>query len=125
MLVSLGRTHKEVDAHAPQAGSARSRPAWHRRVPGLGLLARAAAVTVREVRQDGLVRTARRAARTAHLFGFSNAVRRAETAGGQWRWYLLDLSRNERRPLPPGVDLRRWQMADVPPFGELQPGALP
>jgi RimJ/RimL family protein N-acetyltransferase len=89
----------------------------------VGLLGRALAVTAREVRQDGLLRTARRAIRTARIFGPVNALRRAETAGGIWRWYRLDLSRNKRRELPPGMELRRCGEADIPLFAQLEPVA--
>jgi GNAT superfamily N-acetyltransferase len=89
----------------------------------VGLLGRALAVTAREVRQDGLVRTTRRALRTARIFGPVNALRRAETAGGNWRWYRLELSRNERRELPAGMELRRCREADIPLFAQLEPVA--
>jgi RimJ/RimL family protein N-acetyltransferase len=78
-------------------------------------------VTAHEVRQDGLVRTTRRAVRTARIFGPLNAMRRAESAGGNWSWYRLELSRNERRELPAGMELRRCQEADIPLFAQLEP----
>jgi ribosomal protein S18 acetylase RimI-like enzyme len=85
------------------------------------LLARAAAVTTRELRQDGLPRTARRAIRTARIFGLANALRRAEGAGGEWNWYRLELSRVEFRTLPTGMELRRCQAADIPLLAQLEP----
>jgi GNAT superfamily N-acetyltransferase len=87
------------------------------------MLRRALAVTAREVRHDGLVRTTRRALRTARIFGPINALRRAETAGGNWRWYRLELSRNAPLELPPGMELRRCGEADIPLFAELEPVA--
>jgi GNAT superfamily N-acetyltransferase len=89
----------------------------------VGLLGRAAAVTAREMRRDGLVRTARRAMRTARIFGLRNTLSRAEGAGGHWSWYRLDLGRNEPRPLPPGMELRRCGEADIPLFAQLEPVA--
>lgn len=89
----------------------------------VGLLGRAVAVTARELRNDGIVRTTRRALRTARIFGPVNALRRAETAGGNWRWYRLELSRNEPRKLPPGMELRRCREADIPLFAQLEPVA--
>src|SRR5437879_3540745 len=87
----------------------------------LRLLARAAAVTIQQARQDGLMRTARRAFRTARIFGLSNALQRAETAGGQWHWYWLELGRNKPRALPAGMELRRCRRSDIPLFAELAP----
>ncbi len=86
-------------------------------------LGRAATVTFREARRDGVGRTVRRAVRTAHLYGLRNAVQRAETAGGVWNWYRLDLSGNEPRPLPAGMELRRCDEADIPLYAEIEPAA--
>ncbi len=88
------------------------------------LIGRAFAATASEVRHDGLVRTARRAIRAARIFGPVNALRRAETAGGSWRWYRLDLSHPVGpHPLPAGMELRRCGEADIPLFAELEPVA--
>jgi GNAT superfamily N-acetyltransferase len=89
----------------------------------VGLFGRALAVTAREARRDGLVRTIRRMVRTARIFGPVNALRRAESAGGTWRWYRLDLSRNRRRELPAGMELRRCGEDDIPLFAQIEPVA--
>jgi GNAT superfamily N-acetyltransferase len=89
----------------------------------VGTLGRALAVTAREARRDGLVRTTRRMIRTARIFGPVNALRRAEGAAGNWRWYRLDLSRNQRRELPPGMELRRCGEEDIPLFAQIEPVA--
>jgi len=86
-------------------------------------LARAAAVTAREAQRDGIVRTARRAVRTARLFGLSNVVGRAEAAAGDWSWYRLELGNLNRRELPAGMQLRRCREPDVPLFARLEPVA--
>jgi GNAT superfamily N-acetyltransferase len=86
-------------------------------------LARATSVTIQHIREDGLVRTARRAARAARVYGLRNAVLRAETAGRHWKWYRLELSELVRHPLPSGMELRRCPPADVPLFARVAPMA--
>lgn len=85
----------------------------------LRLFARATSVLIQYVREDGLVRTAARSARAVRTYGLRNAVNRAATAGGNWRWYRVEVSEMVRHPLPSGMELRRGRSVDVSLFASI------
>jgi len=89
----------------------------------LRLFARATSSIIQYVHEDGLVRTARRSARAARTYGLPNAVTRAATAAGEWRWYRVDVSDMAPRPLPDGMELHRCRPADIALFARVAPMA--